>query len=275
MISRIHNKLGTAGFVVAIVALVAALSGAAIAAGGGLTGKQKKEVKKIAKSVANPGPAGPAGPQGLPGAAGAKGDTGAAGADGEDGQDGAAGKSVIVGTPTVAECPNGGATVQKEGETLSKKAVCNGEDGETGFVKELPYEESVTGAWSLGLTDNETPFYFFSVSYGFKLPEGKKATPVFVKTPGEESTNCPGNVNDPKAAAGKVCYYVHIALPEPGSWAAGVGFDVPSSTNTSYPSGNTVKFKTGPFPGCFTEENCAVMQLSGTWAVKAPADPTP
>ncbi|HVV72142.1 MAG TPA: hypothetical protein VHI52_11700 [Verrucomicrobiae bacterium] len=48
-IQRIHQKLGTAGLIVAIVALVAALAGGAYAAGGGLSGKQKKEVTKIAQ----------------------------------------------------------------------------------------------------------------------------------------------------------------------------------------------------------------------------------
>ncbi|MBA3867401.1 MAG: hypothetical protein H0X42_13840 [Solirubrobacterales bacterium] len=48
-ISRIHQKLGTAGFIISIVALVAALGGGAYAASGGLSGKQKKEVEKIAK----------------------------------------------------------------------------------------------------------------------------------------------------------------------------------------------------------------------------------
>ena len=44
MFSKLHERLGTAGFVVAIVALVAALAGTAFAAAG-LNGKQKKEVK--------------------------------------------------------------------------------------------------------------------------------------------------------------------------------------------------------------------------------------
>ena len=49
MLSRLHQKLGTAGLVVAVVALVAALGGAAIAAGGGLTGQETQEVKKSAQ----------------------------------------------------------------------------------------------------------------------------------------------------------------------------------------------------------------------------------
>lgn len=76
MFSRLHNRLGTAGFVVAIVALVAAVAGTAFAATG-LNNKQKKEVKKIAKSVVQQGPAGPAGANGANGAAGAAGPEGA------------------------------------------------------------------------------------------------------------------------------------------------------------------------------------------------------
>lgn len=76
MFSRLHSRLGTAGFVVAIVALVAAVAGTAFAATG-LNSKQKKEVKKIAKSVVQQGPAGPAGAAGANGANGAAGPQGA------------------------------------------------------------------------------------------------------------------------------------------------------------------------------------------------------
>ncbi|HWC47405.1 MAG TPA: hypothetical protein VG448_00790 [Solirubrobacterales bacterium] len=88
MFSRIHQKLGTAGFVIAIVALIVALGGAAYAAMPGLNSKQKKEVKKIAKGMVKPGVPGPAGPAGAPGAAGAKGDTGATGGTGPEGPKG-------------------------------------------------------------------------------------------------------------------------------------------------------------------------------------------
>ena len=73
---RLHNRLGTAGFLIAIVALVAAVAGTAFAAAG-LNSKQKKEVRKIAKSVA--------GAPGAPGAAGANGLNGAGGAAGPEG----------------------------------------------------------------------------------------------------------------------------------------------------------------------------------------------
>ena len=73
MFSRMHDKLGTAGLVVAIVALVFAMVGGAYAAGG-LTKQQEKQVTKIAKKYAGkPGAQGPQGPQGPAGLVGAKG----------------------------------------------------------------------------------------------------------------------------------------------------------------------------------------------------------
>jgi hypothetical protein len=80
-IRSIHQKLGTAGFVISIIALVAALGGSAFAAKGALTHKQKKEVKKIAQTEAKKF-AGKPGPAGAKGDTGPKGDRGAKGAVG-------------------------------------------------------------------------------------------------------------------------------------------------------------------------------------------------
>lgn len=112
MISKLHERLGTAGFVISIVALVAALGGGAYAATGGLTGQQKKEVTKIAqaeaKKFAKKGPAGPEGKQGPAGAAGKDGSNGTNGSNGTDGAAGAAGapgtngKTVLNGTTAPA-----------------------------------------------------------------------------------------------------------------------------------------------------------------------------
>jgi Collagen triple helix repeat (20 copies) len=103
MFKRIHEKLGTAGFLIAIVALVAALTGTAIAAVG-LNSKQKKEVTKIAKKYAGkPGPAGAAGPAGPAGPPGPKGDAGAPGAPGKAGEEGPEGPP----GPTETKLPSG------------------------------------------------------------------------------------------------------------------------------------------------------------------------
>jgi hypothetical protein len=56
---------------------------------------------------------------------------GAAGAPGEDG------KNIIIGTATGAECPEGGITVEVEGEPSTKQAICDGhigQDGERGEI---------------------------------------------------------------------------------------------------------------------------------------------
>jgi hypothetical protein len=85
MFFRIHDKLGTAGLVIAVIALIAALAGTAFAAAG-LNSKQKREVKKIAKQYA--GKQGPQGAQGAPGPQGAKGDQGPRGERGPEGGEG-------------------------------------------------------------------------------------------------------------------------------------------------------------------------------------------
>ncbi len=128
MFSRIHNKLGGAGLVVAIVALVAAVAGTAFAAAK-LNGTQKGEVEKIAKKWAKKIP-GPAGAKGDTGPAGTKGDQGAKGDTGASGPDG---KSVVIGVlnPGEGGCFEGGVTVEVEGSGV-EESICNGEEGPQG-----------------------------------------------------------------------------------------------------------------------------------------------
>jgi hypothetical protein len=103
MLKRLHNRLGSAGLVVAVVAVVVAVAGTAFAAGG-LTKKQEKQVVKIAKKYAGKngkdgatGATGPAGAPGPKGDQGAKGDTGSQGPQGLQGPAG----------PTETELPPG------------------------------------------------------------------------------------------------------------------------------------------------------------------------
>lgn len=103
MLKRIHNKLGTAGLVVAVVALVAAVAGTAFAAGG-LTKKQEKRVITIAKKYAGkPGAPGAQGPKGDPGPAGPQGPKGDQGQKGEAGAPGQVGPA----GPTETTLPPG------------------------------------------------------------------------------------------------------------------------------------------------------------------------
>jgi hypothetical protein len=135
MLQRIHNKLGTAGLVVAVVALIAAVAGTALAAGG-LTKKQEKQVVKIAKKYAGKqgpqGPRGDAGPAGAPGPAGATGPKGDTGSDGPEGPEGPAG-------PTETKLPPG---------------------------------KTMTGTW--GFAGKEAAPYIVNISFPLRAPAGTK-----------------------------------------------------------------------------------------------------
>jgi hypothetical protein len=209
MISRIHDRLGSAGFVLAIVALVAALGGGAYAASGGLTGKQKKEVEKIAKKYAGkpgaPGAAGPAGPKGDKGDAGAAGANGTNGTNGKDGANGTNGKSVETGAATPAECKEGGATVQVAGEAATKKKVCNGSPWTADGT--LPEGATETGTWQF--EDNGAEFLFAPISFPIPLSSAAAATMLHesLASGASPTANCPGTAAEPEAKPGYLCIY--------------------------------------------------------------------
>jgi Collagen triple helix repeat (20 copies) len=168
MFSRIHEKLGTAGFIVAVIALIAALAGTAIAAAG-LNGQQKNEVKSIAKKVAKRGPIGPAGPIGPTGPAGPQGPAGAAG---QQGAQGAAGEP--------------------------------GEEGPTGPAgpteTTLPPGKMLTGQWAF--RNKGVPAYAV-VTFGLRLNRVPAEHEVPPATP-----KCPGTTSNPEALPGHLCIYV-------------------------------------------------------------------
>ena len=170
---RLKEPFGKAGLTIAILALVLAMVGGAYAASG-LNSKQKKEVKSIAKSFQGTGPAGAqgaAGANGKDGAQGPKGDTGAVGPQGPQG--------------------------------LQGKQGLQGPPGQTGFTEKLPSGKTETGTW---LTQNpgSTPSFEWT-SISFTIPLQAPPAAVFNEP---ETTNCPGTWKDPKAAAGKLCFYI-------------------------------------------------------------------
>ncbi len=174
MFSRIKDKFGTAGLIVAVVALIAALTGTALAALPSLNSKQKKEVTKIAKKVAKPGPAGP---QGATGPQGSKGEAGLAGAPGKDGQNGK-----------------------------------NGEDGEDGFCSlnvpecKLPPGATLTGTWAAEAPGSaEFHFALGVISYPLQVIPATEQR-HFIEENGA-TTECPGTAENPEAAPGQVCIY--------------------------------------------------------------------
>ncbi|MET0557992.1 MAG: hypothetical protein ABW065_04900 [Solirubrobacterales bacterium] len=211
MISSIRDRLGPAGFILAIVALVAALGGGAYAASGGLTGKQKKEVKKIVQQEAKT-LQGPAGPAGASGKDGAKGDTGAQGAKGDPGAPGGAGSAGTspVGTPFTGSkgtCTAGQGGVEFKGANTT--FACNGTDGETVFSDVLPPEETETGTW--WFQGNGGSVQAAVISFPIQLSPTDAAS---IKTahlssepPAQFTPECPGSVNSPEAEPGALCIY--------------------------------------------------------------------
>jgi len=186
-----HQKLGTAGFVVAIVALVVALTGAAFAAGG-LTKQQEKQVTKIAKKYAGKrGKTGPAGPQGPAGAPGAKGDTGPKGDKGDKGEKGERGERGLEGF---------------EGSPWTAGGV-------------LPSGATETGGWSYG--QSTASLILTSISFNIPLEE---APAERILAAGESTTECPGSVANPEAEPGFLCIYLQEGVApdaaEAETWGA-------------------------------------------------------
>jgi hypothetical protein len=220
MLSRIHNKLGTAGLVVAIVALVAALAGTAFAAAK-LNPTQKKEVKKIvsAEIKKHPGPAGPAGPQGPAGAPGANGTNGAPGAKGATGPKGATGAKGTNGTngtkgATGATGFSGFTEVLPKGKTevgtfdLKNTPIYYEENGEEKLEGE-PRGQDITLTWSIPLAAAPTGIIITGTGPNLPLVIGTGS-----------AAECTGTAAEPTAPEGKVCVYVEeyseaSIFPEP------------------------------------------------------------
>jgi len=206
MLKRIHEKLGTAGLVIAVVALVVALGGTAFAAAG-LNSKQKKEVKKIAKQFA--GKQGPKGDPGSAGAQGAKGDQGPKGDQGSKGDEGNQGPK--------------------------------GDEGPAGPTEtELPEGKTMTGTFAL--RDSGLSWYWVNVSFPLRVvpaPElstsddtthckGTPASPqpaagYFCVYPTQENNAFIGFIESPDSTSGVNIEFPAVEASEPinvvGTWA--------------------------------------------------------
>jgi hypothetical protein len=221
MFNRIHQKLGTAGFIISIVALVAALGGGAYAASGGLNGKQKKEVEKIAKKFSGkPGAAGATGPGGPAGAGGGKGDAGAPGANGT-GTAGANGESVTISSASVAECEHGGAKFTNKTGTAK---ACSAPSG-GGFPEALPEGATETGTLAgLSISGQTEGAFYLPMSFSVPLEAGLGKGSVRYVTVAEQTAHsgpnvaaCAGSVEDPTAEEGALCVYEGAVFLPPGA----------------------------------------------------------
>jgi len=267
MFSRIHNRLGTAGLIVAVIALVAALAGTAFAAAK-LNGTQKKEVKKIAKQFA--GKDGAPGAPGAQGPAGAKGDKGDAGGKGDTGAPGSNGKGVVTGAPG-PECPEGGITVEVEGSG-NEEALCNGEEGLEGppgpegspwVAGTAPSGKVMKGTWVLPPATAAAGGEEFFVPVSTSVPIHQKSPenePLAVFSEGPPF--CEGTAAAPKPPVfpgtenvlpGAVCVYSA------------------SSTNIGLPQNESkLKESGGGVVVAFKSSGAGVVSGYGSWAMGTP-----
>jgi Collagen triple helix repeat (20 copies) len=245
MISRIHQKLGTAGFIISIVALVAALGGGAYAASAKLNSTQKKEVTKIAQTEAKKfaGKTGATGPAGPAGAAGAKGDTGPKGDTGAQGDP---------GTPGAAGAPGAPGAAGKEGSPWTAGGT-------------LPSGKTETGVWSFGYTPaGGTSEQFVPISFPIQLSAGVTSV-HFLNWGAAPTAECPGDATDPLAAKGNLCVYsTENFEAESGTYSFG------SALNPEK-SGGPAAGATGKTGAVLYFNHVAEEELArGVWAVTAP-----
>jgi len=203
MFHRIHDKMGTAGLIVACIALVFAMLGGAYAATtssrkhkrGGLSAAQKKLIQKEAKKWGQKyAKTGPAGADGAQGAKGDKGDAGAAGV-GSNGADGADGNTILsgAGTPVDVDGVDGDfyidttapAMYGPKGAVLADSWVGtgptdlkgedgeDGEDGEPWVAGQAPVGATFRGVWAISGTATASGETFLApLSTGVPIPPG-------------------------------------------------------------------------------------------------------
>jgi hypothetical protein len=214
MFSTLRTRFGIPG-VISVIALVFAMFGGAYAASNSSNGGKATASAKAKKGPRGPkgatGPAGPVGPQGPAGAQGAKGDAGANGSAGSPGTTGSPGKSVVTASESPGiHCDEGGASVEVEGTPVSKKYVCNGEEGPAGspwtLGGTLPVGSTETGTWAIsskpvGVQEGNVS----SISFPIQLAAGLDESHVhYVTSPGGA---CTGSALNPTATSGNLCVY--------------------------------------------------------------------
>jgi hypothetical protein len=267
MLSKLHDRLGTAGFVVAIVALVAALAGTAFAAAG-LNGKEKKEVKKIAKQFAGKrGPAGKAGPAGPAGPQGLKGDTGAAGSPGKDGAVGPPGPAGPAGaTGDAGPAGAAGATGDAGAAGAAGPEGPEGSPWTAGGT--LPPGETEVGEWAAGPFEGEA-----LTSISFPIPVASPITNIKTLLAGEDGEDAPecdngvgatGSASNPEADPGWLCVFVGFTLFAGGKVSAVLNNQLGAGATDT--SGAVLTLEDGP---AASEPELA----AGSFAVTAPLAP--
>lgn len=245
-------------------------------------------LKTARNAEGTPGPQGPVGPKGDRGANGANGANGADGADGADGSDGADGKTVLNGAGSPSDAADGvdgdfyvDTTANEmygpkaSGAWPADGVALEGSPWTAGGT--LPSGETLTGAWSMGMTSAAGP-NFVHISFPIRLvasadvdqqdtipiggadPSNPDHEPCIDDngTPGDPSDDILGTAENPIADPGHLCIYTgHLQ----GSPAVGGTLRAHRSPSSGFSPSGAVLTVNASAAGEFA---------FGTWAVTAP-----
>jgi hypothetical protein len=159
-------------------------------------------------------------------------------------------------------------SVQVAGDTSTRKEICNGEDGETGFTETLPSGKTETGAWAGTVYELGPVPISFDIPLAAPISEADtNVIPEGGAPPAEcENSGHPGaaSVENPEAKPGFLCVYVEAA---PTSEVIGIqppGFDAGVAHDGTGTTGAFVILERLSTPGELHGK------ARGTWAVTAP-----
>jgi hypothetical protein len=265
MFSRIHEKLGTAGFVISIVALMVALTGGAYAAGAlnpkvkkQITKESKKFSKKFSKQFAIAGAPGAKGDAGTPGAKGDAGTNGTNGSNGTSGTNGANGEAGMCSEAN-PECalPAGGVLTGMWGASGSANDFSLAVISFPLRVSPAPtalLEDNLAGhTVGYELKEGEVSLYgprsLAEISEA--LGNGEDPTPLVEEDTAAFQEKCPGSADEPEAQSGFLCIY-----PGDRNGTVFSPLSLQSSTQAATEYGITVPWKLEDSQGF----------VRGTWA---------